>query len=589
MARPECPLSAVVGCGRVKVALSLLAIDPLLRGVLIGGGRGSGKTLMARAIRTLLPAGAPIVEVPTGVTIDRLLGGADWTATLAGGKSRVIGGLLEKANGGLLFTDDVDLLPIATIAQIATVLETGMLRLERDGVTSASATSFTWLATYDARGGPPPSPLVDVVGLHAETDTDGSVEDREFVVARALAFQSCPDEFVAQFAVTTRRHTEQVHAARKAIQSVSVGRDSIRSLCERASELGVVGNRAEIFAVRAARASAAFHGRGSVSDIDLTVASELVLEPRARAQAAQADRVSPQRSPTSDLQRGESPPERGPVVFFKLPPIDNPAPPMAWQTTSADASDSGGKGARGRVETDSRRGRYAGALETDPGDGAISVDATLRAAAPYQHLRQSNGRGVRILPGDLRFKRFRRRAGVAIVIVLDASGSMANNRIQQAKGAVVRLLREAYVHRDRVALVAFRGDRAELLMKLGRSVELASRALDELPAGGGTPLAAGIRCALAEGRCATGPTLLVLVTDGRPNVSVSGEPVWEELERVAEAVRHSRTVPIVIDTSRGHPAAEKLAAMLAAQHLVLPHMNANALYQRVAEAASAVR
>jgi magnesium chelatase subunit D len=589
MARPEYPLSAVVGSRRVKLALSLLAIDPLLKGLIIAGGRGSGKTVMARAIQPMLPAGAPFVEAPPSTTIDRLLGGADWTATLAGGKRRVFGGLLERANGGLLFSDHVNLVPIATVAQIATVLESGIVRLERDGLTSMSPTSFVWLATYDRDEGEPPSSLLDAVGLHAEMDADGSVDERESVAARALAFQSGPDEFAAGFAADARRHAGQVHAARQSLPEVSIDRDSKRSLCEWISELGVVGNRAEIFSVRAARAHAAFNGRGSVGEIDLRVASELVLEPRARAQAGQANRGSPHPTPISDVQRAGSAPKGGSVVVFRVPPIDNPAPPMSWETPRAGASDSGGKRSCRRVETDSRRGRYVGSLEADPGHGAISVDATLRAAAPRQQLRQQEGRRVRILPGDLRFKRFRRRTGVAIVIALDASGSMANNRIQQAKGAVIRLLREAYVHRDRVALVAFREARAELLMKLGRSVELASRALDELPAGGGTPLAAGILCALAEARRATCPTLLVLLTDGRPNVSGTGGPVWEELERVAEAVRQSKTVPIVIDTSRGHPAAEKLATMLGAQHLVLPHMNANALYQRVAEAALAMR
>jgi magnesium chelatase subunit D len=217
------------------------------------------------------------------------------------------------------------------------------------------------------------------------------------------------------------------------------------------------------------------------------------------------------------------------------------------------------------------------------------MDATLRAAAPFQRIRRRKDGRVRIVADDLRYKRFRRRSGVPIVIALDASGSMANNRIQEAKGAVIRLLREAYVHRDTVALAAFRGDRAELLMKLGRSVEVARRALDDLPAGGGTPLAAGILCALAEARRAPRPALVVLVTDGRPNVSTTGEPVWEELERVAAAARQSEAGIVVIETGGGHPAVERLAGMLGAERVALPRMNASGLYERVAEAVSGMR
>jgi len=319
------------------------------------------------------------------------------------------------------------------------------------------------------------------------------------------------------------------------------------------------------------------------------VASEIVIEPRARAQPEQANPGRPRTTRSSDVERGDTMPAKGPPAVFEAPAIDNPSPPMPWQTVSAGGAASGSSRARGRPESNSGRGRYVGSRETDPGHGVVAVDATLRSAAPYQRLRRQEGRRVCILASDLRFKRFRRKTGVSIVIALDASGSMANNRIQQAKGAVIRLLREAYLHRDSVALVAFRGTRAELLMKLGRSVELARRALDELPAGGGTPLADGILCALAEARRATGPTLLVLLTDGRPNVSVTGEPIWDEIAKLGESVRKAKAVPIVIDTSRGRPAAEKLATMLGAQYLALPHMNADILYQRVAQAASAIR
>src|SRR3954453_16724949 len=197
MGRPEYPLPAVVGNGRVSLALSLLAIDPSLRGLLIAGGRGSGKTMMARAIQEVLPPGAPFVEDPPGTTIARLFGGADWTATLAGGKRRVFSGLLHKADGGLLFSDHVNLLPIGTVAQIASVLESGRVSLERDGVTSVSPTSFAWLATYDPDEGEVPSLLLDGLGLHARMDAESSLDERETVAVRALAFQSGPDDFSA--------------------------------------------------------------------------------------------------------------------------------------------------------------------------------------------------------------------------------------------------------------------------------------------------------------------------------------------------------------------------------------------------------
>jgi magnesium chelatase subunit D len=574
MARPEYPLAAMVGGERVKLALSLLATDPLLHGLLVSGGRGSGKTLLARGARPLFPAGAPFVEVPPTVTLDRLSGGADWIAALAGGKPRVFKGLIEEAKGGVLFSDHANLLPTAIAVRIANAMQCGG--------------SFIWIASYDPEDGETPSRLRDTFGLHASLDAEMAAEDREMVARRALEFQSAPDEFAARFAGEVAREAERVRAARQALDTVAVDPDSRRWLCEYASRSSVEGNRAEIFAVRAARAHAALCGRRCIDEVDLRVATALVIDPRASAQID-----SPQRNSVAmnvpDRGSAVEPKGRSDGPASRMPPIDNPLPTIPLPSHTAGAAASGRGRSRQRQECPSVRGRYVRALPSDPGHGAIAVDATLRAAAPFQASRRLIGQPVRILPSDLRYKQFHRKSGLGIVIALDASGSMANNRIQQAKGAILRLLREAYAHRDAVALVAFRGDRAELLMKLGRSVELASRALDELPSGGGTPLAAGILCALQEARRSASPALLVVLTDGKPNVSAAGEPVWQELERVAEGVRQSEAVPIVIDTNRGQPAGERLARMLGAPHLTLPGMNAEALYRHVSEAASSMR
>jgi magnesium chelatase subunit D len=266
-------------------------------------------------------------------------------------------------------------------------------------------------------------------------------------------------------------------------------------------------------------------------------------------------------------------------------PLDHPAPLLAMPRGVS------GRAGRGRAESNSDRGRYVRAVQDDPGHGTIAVDATLRAAAPFQSVRRSAGR-VKILGQDLRFKQFRRKSGIEIVIALDASGSMAANRIRQAKGAVLRLLRDAYIHRDLVALVGFRGDRAEVLMPPGRSVDLACRALDELPVGGGTPLAAGVLTALGLVRRAVRPVLVVLFTDGRPNVPLSGEPVWAELERVCKAARASRGAWMIIDTSRGGRAsadAQTLSAMLNARWVPLSRGEPGPIYDSVARSAAGMR
>jgi magnesium chelatase subunit D len=192
---------------------------------------------------------------------------------------------------------------------------------------------------------------------------------------------------------------------------------------------------------------------------------------------------------------------------------------------------------------------------------------------------------------DLRFKEFKQSAGMLVIFGVDASGSMALNRINQAKGALIRLLREAYLHRDRVALLTFRGDRAEVLLPPSRSVELAKRALDALPAGGGTPLAAGLHAALDLARRARHSNLrqalLVLFTDGRPNVALGQEAIWGELEKVCAVLQSEGVASVVIDTSHhtnSSGGAERLAQLLGGRHVNLPRPDAVAVYDAVSTA-----
>jgi magnesium chelatase subunit D len=254
------------------------------------------------------------------------------------------------------------------------------------------------------------------------------------------------------------------------------------------------------------------------------------------------------------------------------------------------------------------RGRYIRA-STKPAPGRkIALEATLRAAAPLQIERRrarpgSGNREIHLTPADLRFKQFRQKTGMLIIFGVDASGSMALNRLNQAKGAALQLLGNAYVDRDRVALISFRGRGAEVLLRPTRSVELAKRAVAALPGGGGTPLAAGLEAALelARGeRAACGRTLLVLLTDGRANVARAGEQpderqrktIWEDVELACSALHDAGVAAVVIDaasrlTSSGD--AERLAALLGGKYVSLPSGNAEAVCEEVRRCSAGMR
>jgi magnesium chelatase subunit D len=254
-------------------------------------------------------------------------------------------------------------------------------------------------------------------------------------------------------------------------------------------------------------------------------------------------------------------------------------------------------GRAGEERQGGTRGRPAGVVRGEPRRGArLNVVATLRVAAPWQPVRRQlraaatgapRGRAprVEVRPDDFRVQRYRRHARTTTIFVVDASGSAALHRLGEAKGAVELLLGECYVRRDRVALLAFRGRTAELVLPPTRSLVRAKRSLAGLPGGGGTPLAAGIESALmlalAIQRQGDTP-VLVFLTDGRANITRDGRADREAAESqalaAARCIRAAGLGAIVVDTApRAQPQAERVASAMGARYLPLPHARSREL------------
>jgi magnesium chelatase subunit D len=572
------PLPGLVALDTPRLALMMLAVDPALRGVAFAGAAGCGKSALLQGLGALLPD-LPFEMLPLGSDEEALLGGLDLEATLQRGTRVVRPGLLARAHEGVLAAEDCNLLPEATANLLMATLDSGELRVEREGLSLRSPCRLRLVATFDPAEGPPRAHLLDRIGLVVPLPAVGQAAARAEIVRRHLA--PAPDLWEEDLQLLR----DLVATACAALPAIRLTPAQSKELAAAADAFGVQGHRADLFAHRAARASAALALRDRVEREDLELAVRLVLAPRATRQPApiSADAETPAAPPAGaepqdDGTRPDAPPAEGePTLDDEVLAAIAMELPDLLATLPFRAVRGGRSGSRG--STDGTRGRH---VRSDPGlprEGRLDVIATLRAAARWQRLRPRGAGRVAIRAEDLRIKRFRDKAGALFVFAVDASGSMALNRMRQAKGAVHALLERAYVNRDRVALLSFRGQGADLLLPPTGSVELLRRAVDQIPTGGGTPLAAALLAALEVAsqarRRGLRNVVLVLLTDARANIGIHADRagVEDELRTLALQAAASGLRSVVIDTQRNflsQGAAKNLAAWLGGEYLYLP-------------------
>jgi magnesium chelatase subunit D len=633
------PFSAIVGQEKMKLALILNVINPKIGGVLLRGEKGTGKSLTVRALANLLPevetvADCPfhcdphnpkdmcetcntraekgenlaiskravsVVELPVGATEDRLVGTIDIEKAIKTGEKHFDPGILAQANRNILYIDEVNLLDDHLVDVLLDAAAMGVNFVEREGVSFCHPSQFVLIGTMNPEEGELRPQLLDRFALSVDVKGIPYKETRAEIVRCRIAFERNPAEFIAAQTQNQQHVRQKILAATQLLPKVTLSSELLDLITQICTDFAVDGHRADINMYKTACTIAAYHGRIEVTEEDVKEAAELVLPHRQRRQPFEEPHLEQQqiqesiqkwennKQPQPQSQDSPTPPEpqeqEDPVkeqVFEASTPYN--VKPLT--TPILDEVQRSGAGRRSKTLSGSKRGHYVDSAIPQGKVHDLAFDATLRAAAPFQKRRkqeQNGGFALLIERCDLREKVRESKIGNLIVFAVDASGSMAaEERMAATKGAVLSLLLDAYQRRDRVGMVAFRRDAAELLLPPTNSVELAQKYLAKMPTGGRTPMAHGLKLGMETIKNylrndKEAVPLLVLVSDGRANVNLYGGDPVEEAKTVAREIASAGIQSLALDTEQGFinfGLVKQISAAMGGRYLRLEELSA---------------
>jgi magnesium chelatase subunit D len=601
------PFSAIVGHDRLRLALVLCAVRPEIGGVLIRGEKGTAKSTAVRGLAKVLSAvdGASLVELPIGATEDRVVGSLDLQKVLRDGEHAFSPGLLARAHGGVLYVDEVNLLHDHLVDVLLDAAAMGRVHVERDGVSHSHEARFVLIGTMNPEEGELRPQLLDRFGLTVDVRASRDVDVRADVIRQRMAFEADPAEFAGQHADADAELARRIAAARASIADVALPDNELRRIAALCAAFDVDGMRADLVVARTAVAHAAWRGAETVVEDDIRVAAELALPHRRRRDPFDDPGLDPGRldeamaeardsadQPESEPEHDPEPPggggESAPAndAEFQMPQRNSSstarpsAAPSAVFRTKALVVPGVGEGAPGRRSRARNRTGTVISSTTQPGDGhGVHIFATLLAAAGRQ---RGPGR-PRPAADDVRLAVREGREGNLVIFVVDASGSMAaRDRMAAVSGATLSLLRDAYQRRDKVAVITFRQQDAQLLLPPTSSVHIAGRRLSRFDTGGKTPLAQGLLAARdvvlrEKARDRARRSLVVVLTDGR--ATGGPDPLGRARTAAARLVAEGAAA-VVIDCETSYVRlglAEQLADHLGAPAVRLAHLRADDL------------
>lgn len=625
------PFSAIVGQEKMKKALLLNAINPKIGGVLIKGEKGTAKSTAARALANLLPEievvedcifgcnpkeihemcsscsekhgdlktifrKMRVIELPVSSTEDRVVGTLDIEHAIKKGEKKFEPGILAQAHRNILYVDEVNLLADHIVDVLLDAAAMGVNIIEREGVSHSHPSSFILVGTMNPEEGELRPQLLDRFGLCAEIEGINEAQARVEIVRRRLEYEADSEGFARKWEKEDESIRDAIVQAKELLLTVKTSEEILNLIAQICIDMQVDGHRADIVMMKAASAIAAFHERTEVIEEDVKEAAELVLPHRMRKKPFSEQKMEKERLEQSIKKHKEQPQKQheNEHQHQKSKQISDASsetlfkegePFKVNQTAIKDSKRKDSKKREGsgrRSRTITGEGRYVKSNIPKGKVTDLAFDATLRAASPHQ-IKRKGELAVKLEKSDLREKVRERKIGNTLLFLVDASGSMgAQARMTAAKGAILSLLIDAYQKRDRVGLVAFKGNNAEVLLPPTSSVELARKYLQSLPTGGKTPLSQGLfkGCEVLSKEMEKNKNalpLLILISDGKANVSMGGGKPVDEAKQMAAMIKSAGIKSLVIDAEQsfiGLGLAQEISNELGAKYLKLEELRA---------------
>lgn len=599
------PFAAVVGQETAKKALILALINPKIGGVLLSGEKGTAKSSLVRAAADLKESIYKI-EMPLNLTEDRLLGSFDIGEAITKGQKKMTRGLLENAHGQLLYVDEINLLSESMAHILFETSANGYFVIEREGFSKILPSEFILIGTMNPEEGMLASHFLDKFGIFVQIKGETDLEQRKEIIARRLDYEADPNTFIKKYEGASLRLQERIQQASKNLNQIVVSEEHMDYAAELALAGGCQGHRAEIFLLETARALAAWYGEKRIDEAILKEAAYLSLPHRLREAIELESNKENETESTEDLEDQAEKTVESEAQFEVNPhPSVKDGENLAkheenWEDIQVLEKDillpvenqrlrkNTGKGKRLKTRAHSQTGRYI-KYKFPQGDiKDIAVDATLRNAAmhPSSHPKFK----IEVRKADIREKVREERSGVTLMFVVDGSGSMgAQKRMGAVKGAILSMLTDAYQKRDLIGMVAFKGQEAQVLLPITRSVDLAEKHLRQLKTGGQSPLALGLDNAYSllqaeQSKKKSVKQYLILITDGKANVPLMSEDSLADAMVIGEKIRAQDIETLVLDTEKGfirYGFAEQLSKKMGAKYINMQDINANEIHHTV--------